>query len=206
METTSLSSAHPDLLRRKAVLLEYLTIGWNVVEAVVAIAAGWLAGSIALVGFGLDSVIETIAGVALLWRLRQRGDFEETAESLARKIVSVTFFVLAAYVGYESLAHLWRRETPKESLTGIALATVSLIVMPILGRAKRKLAVQMNSRALAADGMETILCAWLSASLLAGLLLNALLGWWWADPVAALIMCGFMVHEGLEAWEEEDED
>ncbi len=186
--------------RRRAVRLEYLTIVWNTAEAVVALLAGTLAGSIALVGFGLDSIIETISGAALLWRLRQQGDFERVAESRALRIVGLTFFALAAYVGYESASDLWFRRPPGESLVGMALAGVSLVVMPLLGRAKRRLAVKLGSRALAADGMETLLCAYLSFTLLLGLGLNAWLGWWWADPVAALVMVGFMLREGREAW------
>ncbi len=186
--------------RRRAIRLEYLTIAWNTAEAVVALLAGTLAGSIALVGFGLDSIIETISGAALLWRLRQQGDFEQVAESRALRIVGLTFFALAAYVGSESASDLWFRRQPGESLVGMVLAGVSLVVMPLLGRAKRRLAVKLGSRALAADGMETLLCAYLSFALLLGLGLNAWLGWWWADPVAALVMVGFMLREGREAW------
>ncbi len=189
-----------DLLRQRAIRLEYFTIGWNTVEAVVALFAGWLAGSIALVGFGLDSIIETASGAALLWRLRQRGDLEAAAESRALRFVGLTFFLLAAYVSYESIRDLRGVARPEESFLGIALAAVSLIVMPLLGRAKRRLARQLNSRALAADGMETYLCSYLSATLLLGLGLNAWLGWWWADPVAALLMVAFMLREGFEAF------
>ena len=189
-----------ELLRRRAIRLEYFTIGWNSVEACVALAAGWLAGSIALVGFGLDSIIETASGAALLWRLRQRGDLEAAAESRALRFVGLTFFALAAYVSYESVRDLRGAARPEESLLGIGLAAVSLIVMPLLGRAKRRLARQLNSRALAADGMETYLCSYLSATLLLGLGLNAWLGWWWADPVAALLMVAFMLREGVEAF------
>lgn len=185
--------------RQRAIRLEYFTIAWNALEAAVAILAGFLAGSIALVGFGLDSIIETISGATLLWRLRQRGDFEPAAESRALRIVGLTFLLLAAYVSYESITDLWSRHQPRESLVGIVLAAVSLLVMPLLGRAKRRLAVQLNSRALAADGMETYLCSYLSFALLLGLGLNAWQGWWWADPVAALAMVAFMVREGVEA-------
>jgi divalent metal cation (Fe/Co/Zn/Cd) transporter len=196
----------PEAYRRQAVRLEYFTVGWNVIEAGVAIVAGVLASSIALVGFGLDSVIETVAAVALLWRLRQRGEWEEAAaESRALRIVGATFFLLAAYVTYESVRDLWLRERPQESLVGMVLAGVSLVVMPVLGTAKRRLARRMGSRALAADGMETLLCAYLSFTLLLGLGLNAWLGWWWADPVAALAMVGFMLREGWEAFEVEAE-
>lgn len=201
----ALAPAQAELFRRHAIRLEYFTIGWNSLEAVVAIGAGVLAGSIALVGFGLDSIIETVSGAALLWRLRQRGDFEAEAESRALRVVGLTFFLLAGYVTYKSVSDLWFRQRPEESLAGMVLAAVSLVVMPLLGRAKRRLARQLGSRALAADGMETILCAYLSLTLLLGLGLNAWQGWWWADPVAALLMVAFMVREGIEAWRREAE-
>jgi divalent metal cation (Fe/Co/Zn/Cd) transporter len=172
----------PEADRRQAIRLEYFTIAWNLIEAVVAVAAGLLAGSIALVGFGLDSVIETISGVALLWRLKQRGGSEARAEGRALRVVGLTFFALAAYVSSESLRDLWFRHQPAESLVGMVLAVVSLVVMPLLGRAKRRLARRLRSRALAADGMET-----------------------WADPVAALAMVPFMVREGLEAFQGQDD-
>ncbi len=193
-------------LRRRAIRLEYLTIAWNSVEAVIAIFAGVLAGSIALVGFGLDSVIETTAGVALLWRLRQRGDLESLAESRALRIVGWTFFALAAYVGFESVRDLWLRHVPEESTVGIILAALSLVVMPLLAAAKRRVARAMGSRALAADAMETWLCAYLSFALLLGLALNAWRAWWWADPVAALAMVPWMLHEGWETVRGEHDD
>jgi divalent metal cation (Fe/Co/Zn/Cd) transporter len=188
-----------EYLRRRAIRLEWLTIVWNSAEAIIALVAGWLAGSIALVGFGLDSVIETAAGVALLWRLRQRGELESRAESRALRVVGWTFFALAAYVSFESARDLWQHLAPQESLVGIFLAAVSLVVMPLLGAAKRRVACTMGSRALAADAMETWLCAYLSFALLLGLALNAWLGWWWADPVAALAMVPLMLREGWEA-------
>jgi divalent metal cation (Fe/Co/Zn/Cd) transporter len=191
--------AHSEAYRRRAIRLEYFTIVWNTLEAVVAIVAGAIAGSIALVGFGLDSVIETVAGITLLWRLRQQGEFESVAESRALRIVGLTFFALALYVAYKSLTDLWLRHQPEESLAGMALAAVSLVVMPLLGRAKRRVARQLGSRALAADAMETYVCSYLSFTLLLGLGLNAWRGWWWADAVAALAMVAFMVREGLEA-------
>jgi divalent metal cation (Fe/Co/Zn/Cd) transporter len=186
-------------LRERALRIEYFTIFWCALEALVGLLAGVLAGSIALVGFGLDSVLEVVAGAALVWRFRQPGEREDEAESRALRIVGVTFFVLAAYVSYESLGDLWLRRQPKESLAGIVLAAVSLVVMPLLGRAKHGVSRHLGSRALQADAMETYLCALLSLTLLVGLGLNAALGWWWADPAAALVMVVFMIHEGLEA-------
>ncbi len=188
-----------ETLRQRAIRLEYLTVAWNSAEALIALGAGGLAGSIALVGFGFDSVIETTAGVVLLWRLRQRGDLESLAESRALRIVGGTFFVLAAYVSLESVRDLRLRQAPEESAVGIVLAAVSLVVMPLLARAKRRVAHAMGSRALAAEAMETWLCAYLSFVLLLGLTLNAWRGWWWADPVAALAMVPLMLHEGWEA-------
>lgn len=190
-------------LRRRAILLEYFTVGWNTLEAVVALVAGIAASSIALVGFGLDSVIETASGVTLLWRFKQRGLEEQEAEARAAKLVGLTFFALAAYVGYEAVEDLRLRRAPEFSLPGFILAIVSLIVMPVLGLAKRRLARLLKSRALAADGMETLLCSYLSATLLLGLALNWRLGWWWADPAAALAMTLFMIREGLEAFSSE---
>ncbi len=189
----------PDTYRQQAVRLEYFTIAWNALEALVAILAGCLAGSIALVGFGFDSIIEVVSGATLLWRLRQRGDLESEAESKALRIVGLTFFLLAGYVGYESITDLWFRRRPGESWIGIILAAVSLVVMPLLGRGKRRLARKLGSRALAADGMETYLCSYLSFALLLGLGLNVWQGWWWADPVAALAMVAFMIREGVHA-------
>ncbi|MCL6480688.1 MAG: cation transporter [Firmicutes bacterium] len=186
-------------LRRRAIDLEYLTVAWNSAEAVIALVAGWLAGSIALVGFGFDSVIETTAGVVLLWRLRQRGDLESQAESRALRIVGGTFFALAAYVSFESVRDLRLHQAPEESTVGIVLAAVSLVVMPMLARAKQRVAQAMGSHALAAEAMETWVCAYLSFALLLGLTLNAWRGWWWADPVAALAMVPLMLHEGWES-------
>lgn len=192
---------------RQALVLEYLTIAWNVLEAAVAITAGAIAGSIALVGFGLDSVIEVTAGAALVWRLRKHGDPDEelAAERLALRIVGYTFFALAAYVTVQAGVILVRREAPDDSTVGIILAAVSLVVMPWLGLSKRALAKRMGSAALEADATETLVCAYLSATLLLGLGANAFLGWWWADPLAALLIVGFLLHEGREALEESRE-
>jgi cation diffusion facilitator family transporter len=191
-------------MRRKALYLEYFTVSWNVLEGVIAITAGILAGSIALVGFGLDSYIEVASGAVLIWRLRKHEDKEEEerAEKRAILVVGITFLALALYVTYESAKKLILQEPPAESLIGILLAVVSLIVMPILAWQKRKVAIQIHSRALAADALETLACSYLSFSLLVGLGLNAWLGWWWADPLAALAMVFFLVREGWEAIEE----
>ena len=189
----------PALIRRGKVL-EYATVGYNSLEGIIAIAAGLMAGSIALVGFGFDSVIEVISGVTLLWRLHADVDEEkrERVEQRALRIVGASFLLLAAYVTFDALKALVLREPPDESVIGIVLAAVSLVVMPFLVRAKRRVAGAIGSRALNADATQTALCTYLSAILLAGLLLNATLGWWWADPVAAMVMVPIIVREGLE--------
>lgn len=188
------------LLIRRGKVLEYLTIGYNCLEGIIAIAAGVLAGSVALVGFGLDSAIEVLSGATLLWRLQADVDEErrERVEQRALRIVGVSFLLLAAYVLFDAGMSLFRREPPDESIVGIVLAAVSLVVMPLLVRAKRRVAAAIGSKALDADATQTALCTWLSAILLGGLLLNATLGWWWADPVAALVMAPIMIREGLE--------
>lgn len=178
--------------------LEYFTLGWNVIEAAVAITAGVLAGSIALIGFGSDSVIESLSGLVLLWRL-QSHEADEKRERIALRLVGGCFLILAVYVGFEAVHSLIEREPPDASIVGIALATLSVIIMPILARAKRRVAVKLNSASLAADSRQTDLCAWLSAILLGGLGLNALFGWWWADPVAALVMVPIILREGIQA-------
>lgn len=198
---TGLSSGRAAHIRRGK-LLEYVTVGYNSIEGIIAVGSGVVAGSIALVGFGFDSFIECISGLALLWRLY--GDAEETRrerlERRALRIVGASFMVLAAYVGYDAITSLMRHEPPDESRVGIALAAVSLVVMPLLVRAKRRVAQAIGSAALAADAAQTQICTYLSAILLGGLLLNATLGWWWADPAAALVMLPIIIKEGVEAF------
>lgn len=187
-------------LVRKGRRLEYFTIAYNSLEGLIAVVAGLMAGSIALVGFGVDSLIEVTSGAALLWRLHSDADESgrERMEAITLRIVGVLFLLLTTYVGYDSIKSLIWREEPHESIPGIILAIASLIVMPLLVRAKRKVARSIKSGALMADSKQTELCTYLSAILLAGLLLNALVGWWWADPVAALIMVPIIVKEGIE--------
>lgn len=186
---------------RRGRLLEYFTVGYNSLEGVIAIASGVLAGSIALVGFGFDSAIEVISGLALLWRLH--GDADESRrermEKRALRIVGVSFFILGAYVTFDAVKALVRREAPEESIVGIVLAAVSVVVMPLLVRAKRRVARSIGSAALNADAMQTQICTYLSAILLGGLVLNAAAGWWWADPLAALVMVPIIVKEGWES-------
>lgn len=202
--TTTHITIERDELRTKNVqhgrTLEYLTIGWNSVEAIASIIAGLFSGSIALIGFGFDSLIEVSSGAALLWRLHlDAPERRERAEQVALKIVGVSFVLLAAYIGFDATKSLITHEPPEHSYIGIAIAALSLIVMPLLARAKRKVAANINSRAMHADSRQTDLCAYLSAITLAGLVLNALFGWWWADPTAALVMIPIIAKEGIEA-------
>jgi len=190
-----------DGVERQALLargrkLEYLTIAWNSFEAVVALLAGVLSGSIALVGFGLDSVIETISAVILLWRLGAARN-SERRERVAQRLVGACFILLAAYIGFDSVHALWSKAQPEHSILGIAIAVAAVIVMPLLARAKRRIAAQLVSGALHSDSRQADFCAWLSAILLVGLLLHWLLGWWWADAAAALVMVPIIAREGV---------
>ena len=180
--------------------LEYFTIVWNTLEGLIGVAAGVLAGSISLVGFGVDGFIEVTSGATLLWRMSVDGDVEsrERNEKLSLRIVGLCFIALAVYITYEALADLIRKTAPEHSIPGIALAGVSLIVMPVLSRAKKSVGNALNSAAMKADARQTDFCVYLSAILLAGLVLNAALGWWWADPIAALTMVPIIAKEGFD--------
>jgi divalent metal cation (Fe/Co/Zn/Cd) transporter len=203
---TDIHDSHPNCTK-KALRLEWFLIIYNTLEAAASLFFGILAGSVALVGFGLDSIIEVACAGILIWRLacHSNAEEEETREKKALFFVGVTFFLLALYVGYESVSKLLKHEAPHESIAGIVIALLSVVIMPSLGLAKRKIARQIESKALEADAMETMLCAYLSVILLIGLSLNLLLGWWWADPVAGLAMIYFIVKEGWEAIEESRE-
>lgn len=181
--------------------LEYFTIFYNCLEGIISIVAGLIAGSVSLIGFGLDSAIEVTSGAALLWRLSYDADpaQRESAERSTLRIVGVCFIALAAYILYDSGLTLFRREPPERSIPGIILAAVSVVIMPILARSKRRVAAAINSAALRADSRQTDFCTYLSAILLCGLLLNAMFGWWWADPAAALLMAPIIANEGREA-------
>ena len=189
-------------LLRRGVLLEVATVMYNALEGLVAIVAGLAAGSVALTGFGVDSVIEVTSGIVLWWRLRAElgsAPLGPTVEARAGRAAGVLLLALAAYLVVESARRLIVRDRPETSLVGMALTTLSLIVMPLLARAKLRIAGALESRALRADAHETIVCAWLSLTTLVGLVLNAARGWWWADPVAALAMLPLIVREGVEA-------
>ena len=190
--------------------LEYVTIGWNILEGVIAVLAAHAAGSVALLGFGIDSFVESASGGVLLWRLaaeRSSRNHEgvEEIDRKARKLVGLSLFLLAAFVVVDSAWTLWRGERPEPSLVGIALTVVSIGVMWWLGRAKLRIARALGSRALEADSFQTTACFWLSIIVLCGVGVNAAFGWWWADPAAALAMTWFIVREGREAWRGEDE-
>jgi divalent metal cation (Fe/Co/Zn/Cd) transporter len=189
-----------DAVVRQGRRLEYFTIAWNTVEGLVAVVTGAMARSISLVGFGIDSFIEVTSGSVLLWRISVDAQVQrrELNEKRALKIVGVCFLFLAAYIAYESAMDLRSRRAPEHSIPGIVLACVSLVVMPLLSRAKRKVGSAMGSAAMHADAKQTEFCTYLSAILLAGLLLNALFGLWWADPAAALIMVPIIAKEGIE--------
>lgn len=193
------------LATRQAVRWEQVTIGYNVVEGVVAVTAGLAAGSIALVGFGFDSVIEVAAAAVVLHRLlaENRGRINEAKEHQALRFIAITFFALAIYVTVEGIRDLVTGERPDTSPVGIALTALSLVIMPWLARAKRRAGEQMGSRLVLADATETKLCAWLSVSTFVGLLAYALLGWTWLDAAAGFVIALFAISEGREAWEGE---
>jgi divalent metal cation (Fe/Co/Zn/Cd) transporter len=196
-----------DASLRRGLRLEYFTITWNLLEAVVGLAAGMVAGSVALVGFALDSIVEASSGGILLWRLRAEAHGARPAEEVERRairLVAVAFLALAAYVGGRAAYDLFYGSRPDESIVGIALALVSLIVMPILAHRKNIVARELDSRALQADSTQTTLCTYLSAILLVGLVTNALFGWWWADSIAGLGIAVFAAKEGRELWTAED--
>jgi divalent metal cation (Fe/Co/Zn/Cd) transporter len=198
---TSIAVAERRRIVRRGQRLTWATLLYNSFEALLSIGAGVLAGSVALVGFGVDSVIELTASVAGLWRLHQDGDplARVRTERRTVRVMGFCFLALAVYVGYDALFALIGRRAPEESLVGIGVATASLGVMPLLARAKRRVAVRLASGALAAEAKQTQICAYLSAILLVGLVLNATLGWWWADPTAALAMVPLIAWEGVQA-------
>jgi divalent metal cation (Fe/Co/Zn/Cd) transporter len=195
-----------ELLERRSVVqrgrrLEYFTVGWNTLEGLVAVSAGAIAGSISLVAFGVDSFIEVTSGAALLWRMSVDADEHqrERTERTTLKTVGICFLSLAVYVGYEAASDLLRKSAPEHSLPGIILACVSLVVMPLLSRAKRRVASNLKSSAMRADARQTEFCTYLSAILLGGLVLNSALNLWWADPLAGLVMVPIIAKEGVEA-------
>jgi divalent metal cation (Fe/Co/Zn/Cd) transporter len=190
-----------DALVRRAKALAWLGMAWHGIEAVVAIAAGIAAGSIALIGFGADSLVEAMAGFVLLWRFAAVRSASEGAERRAQKLIAVSFYVLAAYVAVEAVRSLAGGEQPEGSTVGIVLAIATLLTMPPLARAKVRLAHELQSSATKAEGRQNMVCAYLAGALLVGLSANALLDWWWADPIAALVIAAVALREGREAWQ-----
>ena len=205
--TAELGADERRRLRVIGLTLAWFTIAWNVVEAIVAISAGAATSSTALIGFGIDAVIEVASASVVVWQFtgELRGGYDEGRERLALRLIAVTFFLLAGYVTYEALRDLFGVNEPEHSTAGIVLAIASVIVMPVLAVAKRRTSERLGSPTLRADSRETLLCSWLSVALLAGLVLNSWLGWWWADPLAAIVIGGFAVSEGVEAWRGDDD-
>lgn len=185
-------------LGRRAQLLAGISVGYNVIEAVIAVLAGMAAGSVSLVGFGLDSAVEVSSGLIILWQFRHA--LPESRERVAMRLMALSFFALAGYVTFESLRALTGGHDPDHSPVGIALAIASLIIMPFLSWAQRRTGKALGSNAVVADSIQTLLCTYLSAVLLIGLVANATMGWSWADPVAALVIAAVAVREGREAW------
>jgi divalent metal cation (Fe/Co/Zn/Cd) transporter len=185
---------------RRARQLSWLSLVWMGAEGAIAITAGVLAGSIALVGFGIDSAIEGVASLVIVWRFTGRRLLSHVAEERAQKLVAIQFFILAPYVAFEAVRHLAGAEHPDASVLGMALAATSLIGMPILGLAKQRLAATLGSSATHGEGSQNLICAYLAAAVLLGLGGNVLLGWWWLDPIAAFVIAGVAVREGLETW------
>jgi divalent metal cation (Fe/Co/Zn/Cd) transporter len=189
---------------RTALHLEYFTVAYNILEALASIFFGSVAGSIALVGFGLDSIVESLSGLVLIWRLNQHGtssrEAEEQTEKRAQRFVAVTFFILGMYVLYESVSKLWTHEISQPSVAGIIIAILSIVIMPLLAWKKERIGIAIGSKALIADSKETITCAFLSVALLLGLGANWLFGFWQADPLVGIIIVVFLFREGYEGW------
>ena len=195
---TALSPTRTTVLRRRIRIVVAITITWNVVEAIVALAAGGAASSAALIGFGLDSIVEVLSAAAVAWQFAAPNP--ESREKLALRVIAVSFFGLAAYVTVDAFLSLAGLREPEHSTVGIVLAALSLLVMPFLSWFERRTGRELGSASAVADSKQTLICSYLSAALLVGLALNSLLGWAWADSVAALVIAGFAVREGIEAW------
>lgn len=200
----ALSPQRRTVLNRRSLLLAYATAGYNLLEGVIAVAAGAAASSAALLGFGLDSFIEVSSALVVIWQFRSK--LPEAREKLALKLIAVSFFALAVWISFDAVRHLVGGERAEASPVGIGLAAVSVVVMPLLVWAKRLTGRELGSATVVADSVQTLLCTYLSAVLLVGLLLNWWLGWSWADPIAALAIAGVAVKEGVEAWRGEQCD
>lgn len=195
---------------KRALRLEYLTVGWNIAEGAIAVTAAMLAGSVAILAFGIDSFVECLSALVMIWRLRAEqtkgADHEqlEAIEHRAKKVVAGSLFALAAYVVFDAAQTLYNRERPQFTAVGVGLLILSIAVMLWLARAKRQLATTLNSKAMAVDAFQTTACWWLSVAALLGVALNGLFGWWWADPVAALVIAGLIAKEAHGAWQGRD--
>jgi divalent metal cation (Fe/Co/Zn/Cd) transporter len=199
--TSGLGSAERDRLISRAKALSWLSLGWMAVEGTVAIAAALVAGSVALLGFGIDSAIEGLASVIVIWRFTGSRRLSEQAEQRAQKLVAVSFFLLAPYIAEDAIRALIAGDHPSSSWVGVGLSVSSIVIMPLLGRAKQRVGQRLGSAATAGEGAQNLLCAYMAAGVLVGLLANALVGLWWLDPVIALAIAILAVHEGREAWE-----
>jgi divalent metal cation (Fe/Co/Zn/Cd) transporter len=197
-----LATGGPEWVRqaKRARLVSWLSLGAMTLEGVIAVVAGIIAGSIALIGFGIDSAIEGVASVVIIWRFAASRRTSERAERRAQRLVAVQFFLLAPYITFEALRSLIGGDHPDVSWLGIGLSIGSLVAMPALGIAKQRIAHRIGSPALHAEGTQNLICAYLAATLLVGLLANAVVGWWWADPVAALVIAALALREGVESW------
>lgn len=204
MATTTDQPVEADRLKRWALRLAYATIAWNVLEAIAAIAAGAAANSVGLVSFGLDSTIEVASALVVVWQVRAGHD--EQRERVALRAIAISFFALAAYAATQAIVDLVTRSEPESSVPGIVIAALSLVVMPVLSWAKRRVGRQLGSKTVVADSAQTLLCTYLSAALLTGLVLNSAFGWWWADPLVALVVTVLAVTEGRAAWQGEADD
>lgn len=197
-QSRTLSDERRARLGRRAQLIAGASVAYNIIEAIVAISAGTIAGSVALVGFGLDSLVEVASGLVILWQFRHA--IPQSRERAAQRAIAISFFALAAYVGVEAVRALASGEQPATSSVGIVIAALSLVIMPVLSLAQRATGRELGSRSVQADGMQTLLCTYLSAVLLIGLVINAATGWWWADPIAALVIAAVALREGVQTW------
>lgn len=199
-----------DHIYKRGLILEYFTVAYNILEASFSIIFGSISNNISLVGFGLDSIVESLSGIILIWRLKKHGFVDENEEigieKKATRLVGITFFILATYVLFESIRKLTTVEKSDPSLAGIIISLASIIIMPVLYQQKNKIGKEIGSKALIADSKETLACAFLSLPLFVGLILNYLFGLWQADPIVGIIIVIFFIKEGIEIIEEEDED
>lgn len=198
MTAAVLTPERTGVLRRRIRIIVAITITWNVIEAIIALAAGGAASSAALIGFGLDSTVEVVSAAAVAWQFAAPDP--EKREKIALRIIAVSFFALAAYVSVDAILSLFGLRAPEHSPVGIVIAALSLLVMPFLSWFERRTGRELGSASAVADSKQTLICTYLSAALLVGLVLNSLLGWAWADSIAALVIAGFAIRAGIEAW------